>query len=82
MQKKYQQLPGLRGIAFIALCVFLLAGCAAKRDLYNVPTVPLPDRYSKTPTVADVTHTRNNMAAAVVSDHIMGCGIRRKNFSC
>lgn len=64
MQNKYRPLPSLRNIASIALCFFLLAGCAAKRDRYDVPIVPLPERYAKTPTVADATHARNNTTVA------------------
>ncbi|MDD5300391.1 MAG: efflux transporter outer membrane subunit [Gallionella sp.] len=37
----------------------LLAGCAAKRDNYDVPALDLPKQYAKAPAVADVTDTGN-----------------------
>lgn len=38
------------GIAFTA---FALVGCAAKRTHYDVPVVPLPDQFKKTPAAVD-----------------------------
>jgi len=42
---------------FAALCFSLLAGCATKRDNYNVPVLDLPKQYAKAPTVADAANS-------------------------
>jgi multidrug efflux system outer membrane protein len=65
--KKHHRLPALRSIALIATCFVLLTGCAAKRDHYNVPVVPLPERYPKAPTVTDVTNSVQDITAAAAS---------------
>lgn len=54
--ENYRRNSAFHGIAVIASCILLLTGCAAKRDHYNVPVVPLPERYSKAPTVTDATN--------------------------
>jgi len=43
--------------------IMLLAGCAAKRDRYDVPAIPLPERYAKVAPDAAVTDSANNGAA-------------------
>lgn len=45
----------MRGVLLVALLLLLLTGCAVKRDRYDVPMVPLPERYTKAPAVAEVT---------------------------
>lgn len=42
----------------IAIAAFVLAGCAAKRDYYDVPIVPLPDKFNKMPVEAVTADTR------------------------
>lgn len=55
----------LRGMAFALLCCFfVLAGCATKRDVYNVPVVPLPERFEKMPTVTDAADSKNDVVVA------------------
>jgi multidrug efflux system outer membrane protein len=65
--QNFHRNPVLRGISLILACFPLLAGCAAKRDLYNVPMVPLPERYSKAPTVTDLTNSKKDVAASTCS---------------
>lgn len=63
MQRKNQLFSGLLNTALLALCFALLAGCAVKRDHYNVPEVPLPERYAKAPTVTAATHSNSKSDA-------------------
>lgn len=43
--------------ALLLLGVSLLAGCAAKREAYDVPRVSLPDRFAQAPAVIDATRS-------------------------
>ncbi|MDP4030249.1 MAG: efflux transporter outer membrane subunit [Gallionella sp.] len=52
---EYPRFASWRGVAFTAL-FFLLAGCAAKRDHYNIPALDLPGQYAKAPASADIAH--------------------------
>lgn len=60
-------------MALLALCFLLLSGCAAKRDHYDVPMVPLPDRYPKAPQVADVTNAAKDVVATLASPSCSPC---------
>ena len=60
---KYHQLPDPRNTAIIALCFFLLTGCAVKRDRYEVPQISLPDRYAKAPPATDIANAKDNTVA-------------------
>lgn len=52
----------------VAFAVFVLSGCAAKRAHYDVPIVPLPDKYSKIPIAAVAVDTRSPVAAPAAPD--------------
>ncbi len=41
----------LRSVTLFVSCFLLLSGCAVKRERYDVPTVSLPERYAKAPSV-------------------------------
>lgn len=62
MQPIFHRLLGLHSM--VLLCLFLLAGCATKRDVYNVPVVPLPERFEKIPTVMDAADAKNDVVVA------------------
>jgi NodT family efflux transporter outer membrane factor (OMF) lipoprotein len=53
---------GLKKNISMTLSLLLLAGCAAKSDRYDVPLVPLPERYSNAPTAATVATSKNDPA--------------------
>lgn len=48
-------------------CFLLLAGCAAKRDKYNVPALDLPKQYPAAPTVVDIANSKNITSPSPVS---------------
>ena len=54
MRPEWPQLQHLRNRVLAALCFLLLAGCAVKRENYNVPALDLPRQYAKAPTLANV----------------------------
>ncbi|MFA6013425.1 MAG: TolC family protein [Gallionellaceae bacterium] len=47
-------------IALIAILIAAIAGCAAKRDNYNVPALILPGEYAQNPTSAEVDQFKNS----------------------
>lgn len=47
-QRLHYCLPGSPGRAALCLVLALLAGCAAKRDTYVIPEVPLPKQFRQT----------------------------------
>jgi len=57
--QEYRRFLYLRNIAFPAVCFLLLAGCAVKRDSYNVPALDLPKQYAKAPIVANIANSGN-----------------------
>jgi len=65
--QKYHCYPALRNVALVALCFLVLTGCAAKRDHYNVPMVPLPAQYTKAPAVIDVTNSKKSAVPPISS---------------
>ena len=56
---EYQRPSYLPNIALTVLCFLLLAGCAAKRDSYNVPALDLPKQYAKAPVAVDIANSKN-----------------------
>lgn len=67
MLPKHRNSASLRVAFFVACSLLMMTGCAAKRDHYNVPLVPLPERYSKAPTVTDVTNARKDATSSASS---------------
>lgn len=64
MHRANLPLPSWRGVAGLALCALFLSGCAVKRDRYDVPSVRLPERYSKAPAVVAAANTEIPSTAA------------------
>jgi len=54
MRTDFPQLQHFRNSVFAALVFLLLAGCAVKRENYNVPALDLPKQYAKAPALANV----------------------------
>lgn len=56
LHPEYHRHPKWQGVICTVL-FFLLPGCAAKRDNYNVPVIDLPRQYAKAPATADPINT-------------------------
>lgn len=62
-RRNYRQFPH---IAVLLIGFASLAGCAVKRDRYDVPAVPLPERYAKAPPVGGAAQAGSNAVAEAV----------------
>ena len=56
---EHNRISYLPNIAFTVLCFWLLAGCASKRDSYDVPVLDLPAQYAKAPAVSGIADSGN-----------------------
>ncbi len=54
------QFPCFKEKMPVVLCLLLLAGCAIKSDRYDVPLVPLPEKYTHAPTADNVVTSKNS----------------------
>ncbi|MFA5826120.1 MAG: TolC family protein [Gallionellaceae bacterium] len=65
--KDFSQLQFARNIVLTGLCLFLLPGCVAKRDKYDVPALNLPAQFAKAPAVASDSHALNTLPPSSAS---------------
>lgn len=68
--------PGPQRYLPLLLSLVLLAGCAIKSDRYDVPLVPLPERYTNAPTAENVVRVQHDTTASSTSpmdlDKVLG----------
>lgn len=64
--------PGRLGCMFLAL---VLAGCATKRDRYDVASVPLPAKFDKAPVAAELAAEATAKAVAAAAQEKPPAGI-------
>ncbi len=63
----YRRFPHLRNVAFMGLFC-LLAGCAAKRDSYDLPRLHLPEQFAQAPLITSVGDPKNTPSLSLPLD--------------